>query len=342
MQVSGGLASHFGGPEAALERLLDTDLWFRTFRVRSDFRGRYRLLVNAGIDDVESASLQELMDSVRAAQPDPLNPALDVWPVYPSDPNAVQERRSVLELPDAPPQPWFAVRSDVPKGAVEELTVTSHSGDERTVWVYTPPSSDSSAPPGVAVLLDGWVWAVAIPIAPTLDNLIAEGRIPPLAVVMVDSPDRWGDLAFGDSFLAFLADELLPLVRGRWGLTDDPGKTIIAGQSLGGLAAAYAGLELPHVFGNILSQAGAFYWKSETYWKDDDDLGEERITKAFAESPKLPLRFYVDVGLREYRKMLRANRRFRDVLEAKGYELTYREYNGGHEYLCWQGTMADG
>jgi len=35
------------------------------------------------------------------------------------------------------------------------------------------------------------------------------------------------------------------------------------------------------------------------------------------------------------------NRHMRDVLQAKGYSVHYREFNGGHEYLNWRGTLAD-
>jgi enterochelin esterase family protein len=37
-----------------------------------------------------------------------------------------------------------------------------------------------------------------------------------------------------------------------------------------------------------------------------------------------------------------ANRHLRDVLRAKGYPVAYREYGGGHNYLAWQITIADG
>ena len=37
-------------------------------------------------------------------------------------------------------------------------------------------------------------------------------------------------------------------------------RTVVAGQSYGGLAAMYAGLHWPARFGRILSQSGSFWW----------------------------------------------------------------------------------
>lgn len=59
----------------------------------------------------------------------------------------------------------------------------------------------------------------------------------------------------------------------------------------------------------------------------------------------MPISFYMEIGLFETDRPfdpLSQNRRLRDVLRAKGYPVVYSEYAGGHEYLCWRGSLADG
>jgi enterochelin esterase family protein len=76
-----------------------------------------------------------------------------------------------------------------------------------------------------------------------------------------------------------------------------------------------------------------------------DPNEEAWLIRQFVASPKLPLRLYLEVGLLERSAtddMVVMNRRMRDVLEAKGYEVAYSEYNGGHDYICWRGSLADG
>ena len=68
----------------------------------------------------------------------------------------------------------------------------------------------------------------------------------------------------------------------------------------------------------------------------------------FIKSPKLPLRFWMDAGVFAVDSrgnggaILEPSRHMRDVLLAKGYEVHYQQFNSGHDYLNWRGTLADG
>lgn len=72
------------------------------------------------------------------------------------------------------------------------------------------------------------------------------------------------------------------------------------------------------------------------------------MAKQFIASSKLPLKFYIDAGSFEFDSngtgggILETSRDMRDVLLAKGYEVHYQQFVGGHDYLSWRGTFADG
>ena len=63
------------------------------------------------------------------------------------------------------------------------------------------------------------------------------------------------------------------------------------------------------------------------------------------------MRFWLDAGVLETMRpagrpsapsILESNRQLRDVLVASGHEVHYAEFCGGHDYVCWKGTLADG
>jgi enterochelin esterase family protein len=72
------------------------------------------------------------------------------------------------------------------------------------------------------------------------------------------------------------------------------------------------------------------------------------LAKESVNSPKLPLRFYMDAGSFEVDlngaggAILKPSRHMRDVLLAKGYAVRYQENVAGHDYLSWRGSPADG
>jgi enterochelin esterase family protein len=63
----------------------------------------------------------------------------------------------------------------------------------------------------------------------------------------------------------------------------------------------------------------------------------------------VPLRVYLSAGQLEVWPtpddgpgVRLANRHLRDILHAKGYPFHYAEFSGGHDWICWRGTLADG
>jgi enterochelin esterase-like enzyme len=82
----------------------------------------------------------------------------------------------VAALPDAPPQPWLAPRPGAPAGQVERHLVRSAVlGNERRVWVYTPPDDGvagaRAGPYDLVLFFDGWHYRYPLRTATTLDNL---------------------------------------------------------------------------------------------------------------------------------------------------------------------------
>jgi enterochelin esterase family protein len=67
----------------------------------------------------------------------------------------------------------------------------------------------------------------------------------------------------------------------------------------------------------------------------------EWLIDRYSQSPRLPVRFWMENGLLEpHALMIEPNRRMRAVLESKGYDLTFSEPCGGHDTALWRGTLA--
>jgi enterochelin esterase family protein len=327
--------------DGRMQRLADSDLWYKTYRLRDDARLLYALVTNDPLTDWSKLTPDEARQRSAAMRPDPLNTAQH------GPKNDGGYRQSILELPKAPPQLWIERRPKVPSGALTNTRFKSEIlRNERAITVYTPPGYASEGPAyGLLVVFDRgkYLSDELVPTPVILDNLLDSGKIPPLVAVFVGNVNRDQELTCYTPFADFLAQELVPWVRREYRVASDASQATIAGSSYGGLAAAFTALKHPEVFGNVLSQSGSFYW-----WAPGEDE-HEWLTRQFVASSKLPIRFYLDVGLLELGIPRRhaptpvvANRHLRDVLQAKGYEVHYAEFNGGHDHFNWRGTFANG
>lgn len=316
-------------------RLDETDVWYKTYKVRNDARFAYSISPNDPLTSFDEIKGDEAMrDRLAMLEVDPLNPRR-----CPTTFGAYGAESSYVELPHAPPLVWNAPTSQASRGKVQVTAIPSgYLKGAKKLWIYTPaaysPSGDRYP---LLVLFDGdrnVMWVPKI-----LDNLIAQKQIQPMVAVLIDDSipsARRTELPANTLFADFLAKELVPWSQEKYHATTEAERTVVAGSSYGGLAAVFAGMRHPEVFGNVVSLSGSFWWKP------DGEKEREWHTRLVTSSPKLPLRFYLEVGLMEsYSMQIAANQHMRDALTSKGYSLHYSEFDGGHSFLTWSGGMAN-
>lgn len=221
-----------------------------------------------------------------------------------------------------------------PRGRLKRYVVEGGNfvvGGKRAVHLYTP------AVPGpypLLVVLDGREYLRRARLVQIANSMIAQGAMQPVAMAFVEhaGPARVVEYFCSEATVRFIADRVLGLARQEIDLIDPaeyPGTYGIAGSSMGGLMALYAGMRLPDIFGRVVSQSGAF--GLEVHGR------ASIIHELVAETPRRPLRIWMDVGKLEW--LIDANRRMAALLRDRGYDVTYREHGGGHNYASWRNEI---
>lgn len=283
---------------------------------------------------------------MRSVRYDPFSSSNIHFEKDPDDPSDYALTLSVFELPRAP-RPRWQRPTRVSYWTEEHLRLRSRRlRNVRSVWVYRPADYRRGARYNLLIVFDGPVYRESVPTPRIVENLVAAGRIAPTVVVVLGNARgaRTRDLFLNPALPAFLAHELLPWLRHRYALKTRASGTVLAGSSLGGLASADAALRYPGLFGNVLAQSGAF--QAVRPRKRGSSVS---LMQRLARAPRLPLRFYLEVGTHEEAvgtgmtvSLLGSVRHLRDVLQAKGYPFEYAEFQGGHDYACWRGSLGDG
>lgn len=138
----------------------------------------------------------------------------------------------------------------------------------------------------------------------TADSLQRAGVTAPMVIVGIDNAGRRGRareyLPWPDDFLTppepdpqgrrypdFLADEVIPLVEGRFRVARDRDGRALGGSSYGALAALHAAIARPDLFSRLLLESPSFYVD-----------GNHVLRDAAAARPRLD-RVYLGVGTNE-------------------------------------------
>jgi enterochelin esterase family protein len=246
---------------------------------------------------------------------------------------------SEIWMPCYRPPREIEYREEISHGAIDTLAVRSKLlGRTHPVFVYVPAGYRrlKGTFPTLFVTDGGEYLSLAL-MANVLDNIIAEGRIPPVVCVFVDprtdirdskTSKRSVDYTMNATFVSFLITEVRAgLLRKKYRLAEKPEHTGIMGASLGGLISTFAAFSRPDVFGLCAAQSPAYWW----------DNGA--ILRAFAKSPTRPIRLYIDTGtVRDAREH---SMKMKNILEEKGYEYSYAEYPESHNWGNWRARIAD-
>jgi enterochelin esterase-like enzyme len=293
--------------------------------------------------------------------PDPFNPRQH----YPSSAFGMgidvpgDKWDSVLVLPAADESPWVDDLTE--SGLLETFCVHSAVlGNERRVSVWTPASTSATTPLPLVILLDGEDLLCGVRAPALFDTLVRKGVVPPFRAAFVANPtitSRMSEYACNLLFMQFIAEELFPTLCSRYAHTGGQASTVIGGFSYGGLASLWVAFSRPDIFGGAVASSPSLWWGPGVRVSANPEgapasaLNVEWLTHQYSQSPRKPLRLWIDVGLLESAPlpfaggadMLSSCRRFREVLEAKGYEVIgYREQPCGHEYLGWREGLASG
>ena len=239
---------------------------------------------------------------------------------------------------------YLGVR-DVPHGEVHERSYTSGAlGSEREVFVYTPPGYDPQGPElyPVLYLLHGAggnqsSWTERGQAHVILDNLIAEGKLQPLVVVMPNglayprepggvrdtSENRMQREGFNRDFLG----DVMPFVQTNYRVYADPEHRAIAGFSLGGSQAIALALGHTELFTHVAGfsppigavgspEVGGVDW--DALLADSDALNE-----------RMDL-LWLGCGIGD--TLFSSNQDWSNRFAASGLEHTFRITQGGHNY----------
>jgi len=297
--------------EDVMTRIEGTDFFYLVKRVDPAARFEYKLMVD---------SLWIL---------DPLNHQTALGGYGPN---------SEVRMPAYQPSRDVEYRESISHGKLDTLEFTSPLlGQTHPVFVYLPAGYTPTASPLPTVFVaDGGEYLSLGLMNNVLDNLIADGRIPPTIGVFVDprtdlrdsrTSKRMTEYALSDAFVAFLTEELRPDLLRRYRIATAPQQCAMLGASLGGLISTYAAFRRPDVFGLCAAQSPAYQFM------------EDSIFTVIGMGDRKPIRIYVDTGT--IRDAEVGARRMKNLLASKGYTVRYQEFPEAHNWVNWRARLAD-
>jgi enterochelin esterase family protein len=311
----------YGLPTAQqLDRLPDTDLWLLRIDLPPSSRIEYKFEIVRGQN---SEWITDPLNPVRAADPFGANSVCQGYG---------------YERPG-----WTLADPQARLGTLEEMTLSSAAlGSKRQLRIYVPARFRRSRRYPLLIAHDGDDYLRFAHFKTVLDNLIHRLEIPPMIVCLTQSPDRLAEYAADQRHARFLAEEVLPLMRSRYPLSEEAAGRGLMGASFGAVGSLHAAWRYPGLFGRLLLQSGSFAFSDIGHHRRGPVFDPvARFVNEFRSSPGRPAdRMYLSCGI--YESLIYENRSMVPLLNAQGIELRYEEVRDGHNWQNWRDRLRTG
>lgn len=246
--------------------------------------------------------------------------------------------------------------NDVDHGTVSKVWYDSPlSGMKRRMSIYTPPGYESSGQRyPVLYLLHGMggdeeAWLTQGRTAQILDNLIAEGVVEPMIVVMpngnISQEAAPGETHYGlvpptialphtmDGAFEEAFPDIVAFVDRNFRTKADKANRAIAGLSMGGFHSLHTSKQYPRLFDYVGLFSAAVNPRQEGSEVYVDTT--EKLKKQFADSPKL---YWIAIGKDDF--LYKENEAYRALLDSIGANYEYHESAGGHMWKNWRNYLT--
>jgi enterochelin esterase-like enzyme len=234
-------------------------------------------------------------------------------------------------------------KEGVPKG-----TVTKHEWQSklynnfREYYVYIPAQYDASKPAALMVFQDGHSYVndsgdFRVPIV--YDNLIHEKKLPVTICLFVNPGHNTKDYpqnryasrnradeydVLDDRYSVMLMDEIIPELKKKYNISNDPKMHGIGGLSSGAICAFTAAWEHPEYFSKVLSHIGSY----------TNIRGGNNYPSIIRKHKKKDIKIFLQDGKNdldnEHGNWWLANLEMESALKFKGYEFKFEKGTGTH------------
>lgn len=248
---------------------------------------------------------------------------------------------AVLAQENYPEHPDSVAKEGVPKGEVLgpfPFDSKVFPGTKRNYFVYVPKQYDAQKPACLMVTQDGLGMANQWRLPIVMDNLIHSGEMPVTIGLFIEhgivpAPNDKAQPRFnrsyeydsiGDRYARFLIDELLPEVKKKYNISDDPSDRAIGGASSGAICAFTVAWERPDQFRRVLSTIGTYVGLR----------GGDIYPTLIRKYENKPIRVFLQDGSNDLNiyagDWWMANQDMLSALKFSGYEVQHVWGEGGH------------